>query len=290
MDNAQEFAVCFDKLLRSDISQSLARVAYVTSNPRVVVALASALLATLIIAVCSLVLVIVLNSGSTSKEDVTSSSMTNSCPVSSALSQNETLCLTEKCVQLAANYLNNMNRQADPCSNFYTFACGRYAESKVVPEHAKKVTVLSDMKKDLDLHLRGILENSSRKNASKPMALAQIYYDSCMDEDAQNEMGTLPLLSLISQLGGWEMLTNARFDSADYHWEISAGQLAVVGVDGLIKVFVHNSFEDSDKQILMFCSPKLFLEKKKYYRGAPSSNSFLSHYREYIVDLLQLLG
>ncbi|KHJ98777.1 peptidase family M13 [Oesophagostomum dentatum] len=190
----------------------------------------------------------------------------------------------------AANYLNNMNRRANPCSDFYSFACGRYAENRVVPEHAKKVTVLNDMKKDLDLHLKGILENSPRKNATKAMALALTYYDSCMNEVAQNDMGALPLLSLVSQMGGWEMLTNARFDSADYHWEALAGQLATIGVDGLIKVFVHNSFEDSDKQMLMFCPPKLFLEKKKFYRGAPSSNIFLSYYREYIQNLLQLLG
>ncbi|CAJ0606497.1 unnamed protein product [Cylicocyclus nassatus] len=263
-------------------------------NVRIVVVLASLFLATLIVAVCSVILVIVLNNGysasSASKGDVRSCSTTSTCPAPSPLSQNETLCLSERCIRLAAMYLDNMNKQTDPCSNFYTFACGRYAETRIVPEHAKKVTVLYDMKRDLDLHLRGILENSPRKNASKPMALAQTYYDSCMDEEAQNDMGTLPLLSLISQLGGWELLTNARFDSADYHWEISAGQLSVIGVDGLIKVFVHNNFENSDEQILMFCPPKLFLEKKKFYRGAPSSNSFLGHYREYIISLLQLLG
>ncbi|RCN28749.1 hypothetical protein ANCCAN_18675 [Ancylostoma caninum] len=40
----------------------------------------------------------------------------------------------------------------------------------------------------------------------------------------------------------------------------------------------------------MFCPPRLFLEKKKFYRGAPSSNVFLGYYREYILSLLQLLG
>ncbi|KAK6734723.1 hypothetical protein RB195_018113 [Necator americanus] len=204
--------------------------------------------------------------------------------------RNESVCLSEKCIRLAANYLNNMNRQANPCSDFYTFACGRYAENKVVPEHAKKITVLYEMKRDLDRHLKGILENSSRMNETRAVKLARTYYDSCMNEDAQNEMGNIPLLSLISQLGGWELLTNARFDSADYHWETLAGQLAAIGVEGLIKVFVHSSFESSDTQILMFCPPKLFLEKKKFYRGAPSSNIFLGYYREYILNLLQLLG
>ncbi|VDP13085.1 unnamed protein product [Heligmosomoides polygyrus] len=183
-----------------------------------------------------------------------------------------------------------MKHSVDPCEDFYSFACGSFAEGRVVPEHAKKVTVLYEMKRSLDRHLRDILESPSLKNGTAAIQLARTYYLSCMDEDSQSELGSLPLLSLISQMGGWELLTNARFDSADYHWEAMAGQVASIGVDGLIKVFVHNSFEDRDTNILMFCPPKLFLEKKKFYRGAPSTNAFLAYYRQYIMDLLKLLG
>lgn len=183
-----------------------------------------------------------------------------------------------------------MKHSVDPCEDFYSFACGSFAEGRVVPEHAKKVTVLYEMKRSLDRHLRDILESPSLKNGTAAIQLARTYYLSCMDEVSQSELGSLPLLSLISQMGGWELLTNARFDSADYHWEAMAGQVASIGVDGLIKVFVHNSFEDRDTNILMFCPPKLFLEKKKFYRGAPSTNAFLAYYRQYIMDLLKLLG
>ncbi|KAJ1363399.1 hypothetical protein KIN20_023257 [Parelaphostrongylus tenuis] len=68
------------------------------------------------------------------------------------------------------------------------------------------------------------------------------------------------------------------------------GQLAAIGVDGLIKVFVHGSFEDRNTQTLMFCPPRLFLEKKKFYRSAPSTNTLLTYYKTYITSLLQILG
>lgn len=58
----------------------------------------------------------------------------------------------------AANYLNNMKHSVDPCEDFYSFACGSFAEGRVVPEHAKKVTVLYEMKRSLDRHLRGSLQ------------------------------------------------------------------------------------------------------------------------------------
>uniref|UniRef100_A0A8R1DX97 Endothelin-converting enzyme 1 n=1 Tax=Caenorhabditis japonica TaxID=281687 RepID=A0A8R1DX97_CAEJA len=199
-------------------------------------------------------------------------------------------CLTPDCIRLAANYLNNMNRDANPCEDFYEFACGKYASRRVIAEHEKKVTVLSEMKKELDRHLRDILEKSSRDNATRSMKLAQIYFDSCMDEFAQDDLGVQPLMSLISNLGGWPLLTNARFDSIDFQWEVLAGHLALYGVDGIFRVFVHSSFDDSHKHALMFSPPKLFLEKKKFYREVPSSNVYLQYYRQYILSILSLLG
>ena len=83
------------------------------------------------------------------------------------------------------------------------------------------------------------------------MKLAQIHYDSCMDEFAQDDLGVQPLMSLISNLGGWPLLTNARFDSIDFQWEVLAGHLALHGVDGIFRVFVHSSFDDSNKHVLM---------------------------------------
>ncbi|PIO69302.1 peptidase family M13 [Teladorsagia circumcincta] len=210
------------------------------------------------------------------------------CSVGS--SQNQSLCLSKKCVRLAANYLNNMKPKVNPCKDFYSFACGSFATNRVVPEHEKKINVLFEMEREHKLHLKDILEDASADEESKAMTLSRTYYNSCMDEEAQAELGTLPMLSLISHMGGWELLTNARFDAADYHWEATAGRLQIYGVDGLIRVFVQRGFEDSDAQLIMLGPPKLFLEKKKFYRGAPSTNAYLSYYRQYITNVLKMLG
>ncbi|PAV56797.1 hypothetical protein WR25_05053 [Diploscapter pachys] len=215
---------------------------------------------------------------------------TNSVEVVREVVSEDGLCLTQECVRLAANYLNNMNKNVNPCEDFYEFACGRYSVHKVVPEHEKKVAVLNEMRRDLDRQLKDILESSDRESASKSMKLSQIYYDSCMDEKAIDEKGLVPLMSLISHLGGWQLLTNAKFEAKDYHWETVAGQLALHDISGLMRVFVHGSLYDSQQQIIMFLPPKLLLEKRKFYREAPTSNVYLGYYKTYIMSLLNLLG
>ncbi|CAD6199068.1 unnamed protein product [Caenorhabditis auriculariae] len=263
-------------------------------NSRLAAVFAALFILTLLVSISFITIVAILSDGFTTlisgNESCADGEDTSEPRPTQNFVGDDSICLTPDCIRLAANYLNNMNRDVSPCNNFYEFACGRFASQRVVPEHEKKVTVLSEMKKDLDRHLRDILERSSRENATRPMKLAQIYFDSCMDEDTQNDLSVHPLMGVISHLGGWPLLTNARFDSVDFKWEVLAGQLAVHGVDGLVKIFVHSSFDDSDKHMLMFSPPKLFLEKKKYYREAPSSNVYLGYYKQYILSLLTLLG
>ncbi|KJH46063.1 hypothetical protein DICVIV_07873 [Dictyocaulus viviparus] len=209
---------------------------------------------------------------------------------SSDTNQRISLCISEKCTQLASTYQKNMNRQMDPCTDFYSFTCGNYARHHIIPEYTTKINLLIEMRQNLGTRLKSILETLSRQNNTKSMQLVHIYYDSCMNVDAQNDLATQPLFKLISELGGWELLTNAQFDSEHYQWEVTAGQLALIGIDGLMRVFVHSSFEDRNIQTLMFCPPSLYLKNKKFYRGAPSSNVFLKHYKNYIKGFLQLLG
>ena len=45
------------------------------------------------------------------------------------------LCLSESCVLNAADLLKQMDRNVDPCQDFYKFACGGFIADTVLPEH-----------------------------------------------------------------------------------------------------------------------------------------------------------
>ena len=45
------------------------------------------------------------------------------------------LCLSESCVLAAGDLLKQMDRNVDPCQDFYKFACGGFIADTVLPEH-----------------------------------------------------------------------------------------------------------------------------------------------------------
>ena len=45
------------------------------------------------------------------------------------------VCLTESCILSSADLLRQMDRNVDPCQDFYKFACGGFIADTVLPEH-----------------------------------------------------------------------------------------------------------------------------------------------------------
>lgn len=48
-------------------------------------------------------------------------------------SPDSNVCLTEGCIQLAAQMTSAMNQSVDPCEDFYQFSCGRWGQSNLIP-------------------------------------------------------------------------------------------------------------------------------------------------------------
>ena len=59
-------------------------------------------------------------------------------------------CLTKECVTAAADILNRMNSSADPCHDFYNFACGGYIENTVIPDDKARQSMFSELSDQLN--------------------------------------------------------------------------------------------------------------------------------------------
>ena len=65
-------------------------------------------------------------------------------------------CLSKECVTAAADILNRMNSTADPCNDFYNFACGGYVENTVIPDDKSRTSMFTELNDQLTEKVRTV--------------------------------------------------------------------------------------------------------------------------------------
>ncbi|KAG0237327.1 hypothetical protein BGW42_001247 [Actinomortierella wolfii] len=121
------------------------------------------------------------------------------------------ICNTPACVQIAEAIARNMDPKADPCQDFYQFACGGFNAREQIPEDDILVSNMHLIQGKTDAVVRTILEadpstvkgynGTSLDSVSKAiLAKSQAFYKSCMNETYLSTVGRKPLFDELQQL------------------------------------------------------------------------------------------
>jgi endothelin-converting enzyme/putative endopeptidase len=95
--------------------------------------------------------------------------------------------------------LTSLDRTADPCGDFYQFACGGWMASHPVPSDRSSWATFDELQERNDQALRTILEAAAATAAAETRKLGD-YYSSCMDETGINARGIMPLESELNRI------------------------------------------------------------------------------------------
>ncbi|CAL1541738.1 unnamed protein product [Lymnaea stagnalis] len=209
--------------------------------------------------------------------------------------QNTKYCMTPECVKIASTLLTAMDKEVDPCEDFYEYACGGWMKNNPIPPgHSRWGTFELMWQRNMLVMKNAIDHPDSWFNSSAELK-AKKYYLSCMDEDKLiDKAGAQPLLALLDDqkwginISEWDVdWTLPR----DWNMNSMIESMHLLNVGSFFSVWVAEDDKDSSTNILQIDQAGLGLPDRDYYLNKSiSDNKILSAYLKYMTEVFGLLG
>ena len=180
--------------------------------------------------------------------------------------------------------INALDRTADPCTDFYQFACGNWIKNNPIPADQARWGRFSELLERNQMILRTILEKAEADNPGRDAVDQKIgdYYEACMDEKGIDAKGLAPLKPTLDSIA-------ALKDKSELPALI--GKLQREGVDAFFGFGPEPDFKNAKMMGASFDQGGLGLPEKDYYlRDDAKSVELRKQYVEHITNMFKLAG
>uniref|UniRef100_A0A1W7RA63 Neprilysin n=1 Tax=Hadrurus spadix TaxID=141984 RepID=A0A1W7RA63_9SCOR len=199
------------------------------------------------------------------------------------------VCLTPECVKTASSLLNAMDQTADPCEDFFQYACGTWNRRHVIPEDRGSISTFEVMADDLQVVLKDLLEEPTNSHDNSATIKAKTFYRSCMDTHQVDAIGDQPLREIINELGGWPV-TDVNWTEPEWSIENLLGRLrGDYHMRFLLEQWVGPDDKNSSVNILQLDQMDLGMQGREYFLNE-SSRKELKAYLRLMVEIAILHG
>ncbi|XP_070167226.1 neprilysin-4-like isoform X2 [Polyergus mexicanus] len=193
----------------------------------------------------------------------------------------------------AQTMLKYMDKSADPCKDFYQYACGNWAKLNPIPKDKAGYDTFEMLRESLDFVLKELLEepilyNVDELDADDATVKAKHLFQSCMNYEILEQRMERPLIQLVDELGGWPIL-RPDWDPDKFDWLLLTAKLRLYNNDVLISEWVGPDIKNSNRYVIQFDQTSLGLPTRDYFLQ-PSNAVYLEAYKDYLIKIATLLG